>query len=337
MEQNNNTIIFTMARMNPPTPGHLELIKTLIDQALRVKVNKVFIILSKTNDNNDDPIPCAQNLEHPDFSFKTNIIESMVKKLKSDLISNIQINNGLSENNKNSIIQQINNIQVISRCVPIVPKQPNVRQPTPFTPLYTIINDYLKNVNNLNLFMIVGDDRKNLIDNIADNFYKKMDYIHSIDGIVMPREGMNDYKKLNVNQLSDLDMNTVPINAFSASFVRNLVKYGLKNKFDEIYKPYLTQEQMDKLYNTIQVGLNMKPSKKSSEKEANALKYNYPLVKNSDPSINTYTDNDIENIRKKRKYDSNGGKQSRKSRTRKYKRIKKSKKYNKIHKTIKRK
>ena len=45
MEQNNNTIIFTMARMNPPTPGHLELIKTLIDQALRLKVNKVFIIL----------------------------------------------------------------------------------------------------------------------------------------------------------------------------------------------------------------------------------------------------------------------------------------------------
>lgn len=30
-DQNDNTIIFTISRMNPPTPGHLLLIKKLIE------------------------------------------------------------------------------------------------------------------------------------------------------------------------------------------------------------------------------------------------------------------------------------------------------------------
>ena len=42
------TIIFTIARMNPPTPGHLLLIKTLTTEAIERDVNDVFIILSKT-------------------------------------------------------------------------------------------------------------------------------------------------------------------------------------------------------------------------------------------------------------------------------------------------
>jgi nicotinic acid mononucleotide adenylyltransferase len=306
---NNNTIIFTMARMNPPTPGHLNLIKKLIDEAIHLNVNKIFLILSKTNDNNEDPIPCDLNPDNPDFSFKINIIDSMVKKLKEDMVLNIQ-NSNMLPNDKNNIIQKINNIQVISRCVPIVPKQIGIRQPTPFTPLYTIIYEDFKNVKNLNLFMIIGDDRKNLLDNISDSFYKKIDNIQSIDGIVMPREGMSEYKSLSPIELEKLIMNTVPLNAFSASFVRNLVRYNLKNKFSDIYKPYLSELEINKLYDTIKEGLNMKSVKKSNDKPSESVKYNYPMIK---------TENTINNISesnsKKRKYDisTNGGTKKKKS------------------------
>ena len=60
--QNNNTIIFTIARMNPPTPGHLLLIQKLIEEAIKQNVPKVYIILSKTNDNNENPIDCQEKI-----------------------------------------------------------------------------------------------------------------------------------------------------------------------------------------------------------------------------------------------------------------------------------
>ena len=59
---NDNTIIFSIARMNPPTPGHMFLIETLIREAIDKNVNDVYVILSKTNNNQDDPIPCPEKI-----------------------------------------------------------------------------------------------------------------------------------------------------------------------------------------------------------------------------------------------------------------------------------
>ena len=42
-----NTIIFTMVRMNPPTPGHLEVISNLIMEAISKNITRIFVILSK--------------------------------------------------------------------------------------------------------------------------------------------------------------------------------------------------------------------------------------------------------------------------------------------------
>lgn len=55
-----NTIIFTIARMNPPTPGHLFLVQKLIDKAIALNVDEVYIILSKSNDDNENPILCEE-------------------------------------------------------------------------------------------------------------------------------------------------------------------------------------------------------------------------------------------------------------------------------------
>lgn len=55
-----NTIIFTIARMNPPTPGHLYLIENMIDLAIKENVNQINIILSATVDSEKNPIECEE-------------------------------------------------------------------------------------------------------------------------------------------------------------------------------------------------------------------------------------------------------------------------------------
>jgi len=45
-EERKTTIIATIARMNPPTPGHLLLIQTMILKTDCNKLSKIFIILS---------------------------------------------------------------------------------------------------------------------------------------------------------------------------------------------------------------------------------------------------------------------------------------------------
>jgi len=55
-----NEIIFTIARMNPPTPGHKLVIKTMIEKALELGLSQINIILSSTVDNKKNPIECEE-------------------------------------------------------------------------------------------------------------------------------------------------------------------------------------------------------------------------------------------------------------------------------------
>ena len=54
-----NTFIFCYVRMNPPTPGHLDLIKTMIYKAIDMKVNKIYVIMSSSIDGKN-PLPCNE-------------------------------------------------------------------------------------------------------------------------------------------------------------------------------------------------------------------------------------------------------------------------------------
>ena len=45
---NSNTLIFTVGRMNPPTPGHLELIREMLTMAKAKNIKQVYIFLSET-------------------------------------------------------------------------------------------------------------------------------------------------------------------------------------------------------------------------------------------------------------------------------------------------
>jgi len=50
------TILYTVARMNPPTLGHIYLIENMMEEALRQNVKKIHIILSSKVDSKKNPL-----------------------------------------------------------------------------------------------------------------------------------------------------------------------------------------------------------------------------------------------------------------------------------------
>jgi hypothetical protein len=258
-----NTIIFTIARMNPPTPGHLFLVQKLIDKAIALNVDEVYIILSKSNDDNENPILCEE--KQIMLGKIDDVSKTMINALKQRMIA---------ETPAAEKQRQIQNIRVNTIC-----------SSNMFAPLMQLINDRA-GVPDINLIVFMGEDRKDFIDSIARFFVidekQSWPMVNSIMGIDLMREDMDMYKGISKDpaKLRDLDMTTVPVNAMSASFVRNIVKNKNKEKFTELYSPYLDQEKIDLLYPSIQAGL-AKPEPKPKPKGVNKLNYTYPMIKGS--------------------------------------------------------
>jgi len=88
-----NTIIFTIGRMNPPTPGHMGLIKNLIERAIQFGENKVGIILSHSVDSEKNPLECKEKREFI-LSGLINALKEQMKRegrFPSDKIDEIQV------------------------------------------------------------------------------------------------------------------------------------------------------------------------------------------------------------------------------------------------------
>jgi len=296
----NNTIIFSFARMNPPTPGHLYVIQRLIEEAIKRNISKVYIFLSKTNDNNENPISCEEKLNI--LGSNIDAINNMTESLKKQMIVSQENNVTLSPSEKEDIVNKISRMEVNFICVP------NIKGATPFTPLSNIIYN-MNDIPDINLILIIGEDRADRLDSIASLYFFKRDNVNSFDGIILDRPDMGTYKNMTTDQLSTLDISSIPVGAFSASFVRKLVKNGFKDKFTDVYKPYLDQAKIDRLYTLIQSGLNL-PENKKKEPPSKPLKFKYPLIKGNQ--------NDSVLIKRKGSF-SNGGKNTKRYRSKTYK------------------
>jgi hypothetical protein len=239
--------------MNPPTPGHLLLIRELIEKALEVNAPNVYVILSKTNDNNENPIDCPKKIP---------VLQAMVVSLKETMKQYYPDSQ-----------QQIDNIEVVFKCV-------SDNQKSPIAPLYDIVNSY-SDIPEVDLFMIVGDDRADFLDTIVDCMFFKIPKVHSVHGKILKRAETELYKRLDETKLGALDISTMPKSAFSASFVRKLVQLGLENKFRDVYNPYLDNGAINDLYGLISEGLNKKPLPKKNA-TVKSPKYKYPIFKGDD-------------------------------------------------------
>lgn len=261
-----STIIFTIARMNPPTPGHLNVIKELIKKGIetndkimeedtnKTKVTDVYIILSKTMDNNENPIPCNEKIDVLGSSDDKTVVDTMIHSLKEEMMT------------ESIEKDKINNINVVCICVD------DIKGATPFSQLGSLIYNSYGNVN-VDLFLIVGEDRIEMLNSIESVFKnKKYSNVLSIGGNFLIRKDMETYKQLNEDQLREINISEIPRDAFSASFVRKLVKYGLDDQFKNVYLPYLKNEdKIGKLYNSILEGFSRpSPEKKTTKRNAPA-------------------------------------------------------------------
>lgn len=312
-----NTFIFSFVRMNPPTPGHLDLIKTMIDKAIDLNIDKAYVITSSSLDGKN-PLPCSSssipksknksdativaNMTQTDLIYKSIILEKMISSYKNLLAD--------SETDPFKK-QQIKNFNVIVIC----------STGSPFGFIYNVINnDFInKGISKINMFFIVGRDRADFLDIIVDNF-KTKDYIKSINGMILERHGMEALKTTGMGQRTIAEINP---SEYSASFVRGLVKNNQREEFEQVYSLYLSPEEIHKMYETIKFGMNMKPPSSRDEDDNPQSKYFdgglLPIINTNDMS----NDNDEQNP--KRQKTELGGRRRKSKKTRKNKRKSKRK------------
>jgi hypothetical protein len=289
-----NTFIFSFVRMNPPTPGHLVLVKNLIDKAIELGSEKAYIITSSSLDGKN-PMPCSSDtIPKPknkadgaimesmseDAIYKSQILEEMIATYKRELIEeeNRRQEEGKaasasSEKASEDCVgdscaavgkdrrSQIANLHVIVLC----------STGSPFAFINSIIRkDFIeRGVPKINMFFIVGRDRADFLDTIVDTF-KKYDYVSSIDGLILGREGMTALK---TSGLGDRSIADIDPSAYSASFIRGLVKNGQREEFRQVYEKYLPAEDIDKMFQTISIGITMKPPASKEEDENPESRY----------------------------------------------------------------
>jgi len=288
----NNTFIFSFVRMNPPTPGHLVVIKTLIDKAIELGSEKAYIITSSSLDGKN-PLPCSrETLPKPktkadgaiidqiltsDLVYKSSILEEMIASYKRQLIDAEPLEGTSHEKEASTSktdcvgdscamvggnrIRQIENLDVIVLC----------STGSPFGFIYNIIKiDFIdRGVPKINMFFIVGRDRADFLDTIVENF-KTKDYVNSIDGEILGREGMNELKTSGLGERSIEDIDP---SAYSASFIRGLVKNGQREEFNQVYSRYISPEDIQKMFETIQIGIQMKSPASKDEDENPQSRY----------------------------------------------------------------
>jgi hypothetical protein len=261
-----NTFIFSFVRMNPPTPGHLSLIKTMIDIAIELNTNKIYIITSSSLDGKN-PLPCSSEaIPKPknksdayilsqmqeNLIYKSSVLDKMITSYKAKLI----------DSEPDEIIKsKIASINIIVVC----------SVGSPFGFIYNLIeNDFInKGIPKINLFLIVGRDRADFLDIIVDNVRQK-EFVNSINGMILPREGMGALKNtgMGTRSISDIDPSE-----YSASFIRNLVKNNQKEDFSQVYSEYLSPDEIEKLFDTIKMGIQMKSPTSKDEDENPQSRY----------------------------------------------------------------
>jgi hypothetical protein len=295
--------------MNPPTPGHLELIREMLTLAYNKGIKQVYIFLSEKQ-GAKDPISCADKASTltgfydpiNDINIWANVAEfvrdSMQNTDKAANANDAAINarntallarsaayaNVNIQPKLKSMIQSlkadmtVNGIDVADITVnTICFSGSNVFK---YIDYYANkLNQSLDPPNNPKSVYLVGffgGDRDDFGVAIEKSFKNKYSYFAPPSS---PRAGMETYKNLYTNnpELLTVDKghpdyhsmaDIVNAGAMSASLVRLIVKQGFKDRFTELYLPYLDPASIEKLYYDINWGMEHYAAKEAEEATA---------------------------------------------------------------------
>jgi hypothetical protein len=82
-DKEEGNIIFTIARMNPPTSGHMKVIHDMIEKAILLNQPKVYILLSHTTGKRTDPLVCREKKEL--------LLNGMIEKVKQSFDADMDV------------------------------------------------------------------------------------------------------------------------------------------------------------------------------------------------------------------------------------------------------
>jgi len=275
-----NTIIATIARMNPPTPGHLLLVERMILQAAANNLTQISIILSHSVDSDENPLDC--------WTKRDVFLHSSIDRFKEHLA---RTNPELERN--------IRSVNVVIVCMddPFQEEVPEISAST--TPIlkainYILFRFYMYPRPGLNVKLFIGDDR-DYNKFLGPSLTKKAVPV-GFEQIQLERTNMSIYKSMGCMQLKSLAIDSVPIPAMSASLVRNLVKCRLPDQFAKVMKrAFLEDREIQELYGILADAI---PENKSLGGRKRKSKYTFKksTFKKSRKSRAKFT------IKKSRKY-----------------------------------
>jgi uncharacterized membrane-anchored protein YjiN (DUF445 family) len=99
----------------------------------------------------------------------------------------------------------------------------------------------------IDIYFIAGEDRIEFFDTI-NKILSNNKNINSINSKILTRFGM---ESLNDQKIQDISIRHIPLEQYSATFVRNLVRLHDKKAFTQVYEPYLEESKIDALYDTL--------------------------------------------------------------------------------------
>jgi len=112
---------------------------------------------------------------------------------------------------------------------------------------YILFKFYMYPREGLTLKLFVGDDR-DYSKFLGPSLEKKLAPV-KFEQMQLTRPSMSSYKTMNYEQLASLNVDSIPVEAMSASLLRNLVKCRLSGKFKEVMqRAYLEDPEIDELY-----------------------------------------------------------------------------------------
>ena len=247
-------LVFASTRMNPPTPGHMRVLEELIMQGIQKETNEVYVVLSKKNDDEYNPMNCKdkiyylngfnENEQQNDENIGVCVPDSMVCALKRKMI----------ETNPDIPQEKINNMKVILKCV-------DERHNGPFNKVIEIIQNKLSMIRTwegqkLKVYLVVGDDRRGTLRSMENMIINKENANHiSFEEIVIPREDIGDLKSMSPEDIHSIKISP---NQMSGTLVRKLAIDAKEktDKFLEIYSDYISDDKKRSLLGNINEGLS---------------------------------------------------------------------------------
>jgi hypothetical protein len=229
---NENIIPFTIGRMNPPTTGHMQLIREMMNFSLKNNLTQINIILSGTIDNKKNPISCKE---------KRNMLLFFLLKHQKELLKMEQPSNSL----------KIDELKVNIICMDDIINPVYGSHPVMKSIQYLLNEKYGYPRNNIKMILFIGQDRA------SDFLWLQKTLLErnpSIELEIVPIERPD-------GAISATYIRQLAIDGDYDTFKQQMLDTGLND-----------DEYIGKLYKEIKEKINYKPRKKNTTIKGGRIK-----------------------------------------------------------------